>query len=136
MFDEFGINAGYVEELHALYRQSPLAVDPKWRAFFESDARFQSAGLAPQATSTPRADGDGGRANGTYRNGQDANGQDVNGHAANGIANGASSSTSSQRPSRPRPDWRRARRTGQPRTPSRATRRSSRRGSRGACSSS
>src|SRR5579859_5088684 len=35
MFEEFGINAGYVEGLHALYLQSPQAVDPSWRAFFE-----------------------------------------------------------------------------------------------------
>jgi 2-oxoglutarate dehydrogenase E1 component len=36
MFDQFGINAGYVEELHALYRQSPSAVDEKWRDYFRS----------------------------------------------------------------------------------------------------
>ncbi len=35
MFDEFGINAGYVEELHARYRQSPQGVDVKWREFFD-----------------------------------------------------------------------------------------------------
>jgi 2-oxoglutarate dehydrogenase E1 component len=36
MFEEFGINAGYVEELHARWRQSPQGVDPDWRAFFDS----------------------------------------------------------------------------------------------------
>jgi 2-oxoglutarate dehydrogenase E1 component len=35
MFEEFGINAGYVEELHLLWRQSPEAVPTNWRAFFE-----------------------------------------------------------------------------------------------------
>jgi 2-oxoglutarate dehydrogenase E1 component len=38
MFDEFGINAGYVEELHSLWLTSPQAVDPKWREFFEGGA--------------------------------------------------------------------------------------------------
>ncbi len=46
MFGEFGINAGYVEELHALYRQSPQAVDADWRKFFEEH--------------DPEANGDGG----------------------------------------------------------------------------
>jgi 2-oxoglutarate dehydrogenase E1 component len=36
MFDEFGINAGYVEELHARWRQAPQAVDEDWRVFFEA----------------------------------------------------------------------------------------------------
>ncbi|WP_407951514.1 2-oxoglutarate dehydrogenase E1 component [Pendulispora albinea] len=36
MFDEFGINAGLVEELHAKFQQNPQAVDGKWRTFFES----------------------------------------------------------------------------------------------------
>ncbi len=34
MFEEFGINAGYVEDLHARWQQSPQSVDDKWRAFF------------------------------------------------------------------------------------------------------
>lgn len=38
MFDEFGINAGYVEELHNQYLQSPQSLDPGWRAFFERRA--------------------------------------------------------------------------------------------------
>ena len=37
MFEEFGINAGYVEELHAAYMLSPHAVEPKWRSFFEAN---------------------------------------------------------------------------------------------------
>jgi 2-oxoglutarate dehydrogenase E1 component len=42
MFDEFGINAGYVEELHALYCRSPQAVDAKWRDFFDARAQGRS----------------------------------------------------------------------------------------------
>ncbi|MCL2778954.1 MAG: 2-oxoglutarate dehydrogenase E1 component [Polyangiaceae bacterium] len=34
MFDEFGINAGFVEDLHEQYRQSPRSVDEQWRRFF------------------------------------------------------------------------------------------------------
>jgi 2-oxoglutarate dehydrogenase E1 component len=34
MFEEFGINAGYVEELFHTWRGSPEAVAPNWRAFF------------------------------------------------------------------------------------------------------
>ncbi len=39
MFEEFGINAGYVEDLHNLWRQSPEAVTPTWRTFFEDQER-------------------------------------------------------------------------------------------------
>ena len=35
MFEDFGINAGFVEDLHARYRQSPQSVDDQWRAFFD-----------------------------------------------------------------------------------------------------
>ncbi|MGH7297239.1 MAG: 2-oxoglutarate dehydrogenase E1 subunit family protein, partial [Polyangiaceae bacterium] len=35
MFDEFGINAGYVEELHTRWLQSPQSVEAGWREFFE-----------------------------------------------------------------------------------------------------
>src|ERR1700678_531338 len=45
MFEQFGINAGYVEDLHARYRENPLAVDPEWRAIFE-----QGKGAPPFAT--------------------------------------------------------------------------------------
>ncbi|HEY1955731.1 MAG TPA: 2-oxoglutarate dehydrogenase E1 component [Polyangiaceae bacterium] len=34
MFEQFGINAGYVEELHAKWVQSPASVDEKWRRYF------------------------------------------------------------------------------------------------------
>ena len=36
MFDEFGINAGFVEDLHAQWRQSPQSVEEHWRTFFDS----------------------------------------------------------------------------------------------------
>src|SRR6185295_12923785 len=39
MFDDFGINAGFVEDLHAQYRQSPQSVDEHWRRFFEARDR-------------------------------------------------------------------------------------------------
>jgi 2-oxoglutarate dehydrogenase E1 component len=35
MFEDFGINAGYVEDLHARWLQSPHSVDEGWRRFFE-----------------------------------------------------------------------------------------------------
>jgi 2-oxoglutarate dehydrogenase E1 component len=35
MFEEFGINAGYVEDLHALWLQAPQSVAANWREFFE-----------------------------------------------------------------------------------------------------
>src|SRR5579863_9730050 len=35
MFDEFGINAGLVEELHTQWLQSPQSVDEEWQRFFE-----------------------------------------------------------------------------------------------------
>jgi 2-oxoglutarate dehydrogenase E1 component len=35
MFEQFGINAGYVEDLHARYRENPQEVAPEWRAIFE-----------------------------------------------------------------------------------------------------
>ncbi len=35
MFEEFGINAGFVEDLHVRYQQSPQSVDEQWRRFFE-----------------------------------------------------------------------------------------------------
>jgi 2-oxoglutarate dehydrogenase E1 component len=36
MFDDFGINAGFVEDLHAQYRQSPQLVEESWRSYFAS----------------------------------------------------------------------------------------------------
>jgi len=49
MFDDFGINAGFVEDLHAQYRQSPQLVDEHWRSYFASLERGESP--APPAAS-------------------------------------------------------------------------------------
>ncbi len=46
MFEEFGINAGYVEDLHNLWRQSPEAVTPTWRTFFEDQEKKASGASA------------------------------------------------------------------------------------------
>lgn len=35
MFEDFGINQGFVEDLHSRWQQSPQAVDEKWRQFFD-----------------------------------------------------------------------------------------------------
>ncbi len=43
MFEEFGINAGFVEELHARYQQSPQSVDEKWRTYFSDLERTGGA---------------------------------------------------------------------------------------------
>ena len=51
MFDDFGINAGFVEDLHAQYRQSPQSVEEHWREFFD--------GLDGNATTAKPANGNG-----------------------------------------------------------------------------
>src|SRR5580658_3950788 len=50
MFEQFGINAGYVEDLHARYRENPQAVGPEWRAIFEQ-------GMAPPPFATKGVNG-------------------------------------------------------------------------------
>ena len=53
----FGINAGAVEEIQALYLSNPEAVDPSWRARFESEALPPSpapSSSASAAVETPR----------------------------------------------------------------------------------
>jgi 2-oxoglutarate dehydrogenase E1 component len=46
MFAEFGINAGFVEDLHARWRESPSSVGEEWRQFFDSLERGEApAGL-------------------------------------------------------------------------------------------
>ncbi len=59
MFDEFGINAGYVEDLHTRWLQSPQSVEADWRRFFESGGTDGTS--APLA---PGANGHAGHANG------------------------------------------------------------------------
>ena len=48
MFDEFGINAGYVEDLHTRWLQSPQSVEADWQRFFEGNR-----GAAEIAPPTP-----------------------------------------------------------------------------------
>jgi 2-oxoglutarate dehydrogenase E1 component len=77
MFEEFGINAGFVEDLHARYLQSPQSVDEEWQRFFEARGRGQTPsgnGAAAQPAALPKANGNGGAAKGAaiYANGSAA----------------------------------------------------------------
>jgi 2-oxoglutarate dehydrogenase E1 component len=65
MFEDFGINAGFVEDLHARFRQSRQSVDERWRTFFDAYERGES----PLGTATQ-------------------NGRGTNGHAAAQTGNG------------------------------------------------
>src|ERR1700722_7888008 len=53
MFDEFGINAGYVEELHTLWLQAPQSVTAYWREFFEGNGAGDSVARAAPPAATP-----------------------------------------------------------------------------------
>jgi 2-oxoglutarate dehydrogenase E1 component len=53
MFAEFGINAGYVEELHARWVQAPHSVEEKWQRFFEQLDTATVAPPPPPVTMTP-----------------------------------------------------------------------------------
>jgi len=44
---DFGINAGFVEELYAQYLENPEKVDPSWRTFFEKRLAEAQATLGP-----------------------------------------------------------------------------------------
>src|SRR5579872_5370034 len=60
MFAEFGINAGYVEDLYTRWMQSPQSVDEVWRRFFETprpDA--PSPGGAPRTGPVAPTNGNG-----------------------------------------------------------------------------
>jgi 2-oxoglutarate dehydrogenase E1 component len=52
MFDDFGINAGYVEDLHNRWLQSPQSVEEGWRAFFE-ERLAAKGGTVPTPTPAP-----------------------------------------------------------------------------------
>src|SRR4051812_23987243 len=52
MFDDFGINAGFVEDLHAQYRQSPQSVEEHWRKYFASLDRGPERGHGDTPSST------------------------------------------------------------------------------------
>jgi 2-oxoglutarate dehydrogenase E1 component len=75
MFDEFGINAGYVEELHARWLQSPHSVEEGWRQLFEGNG----ATAPPAPAASPRPDVAKGTGNGWLAA---APTPPVNGHAA------------------------------------------------------
>ncbi len=59
MFEDFGINAGFVEDLHARYRQSPQSVDDPWREFFASLEADGARALEPSNhhASRPKVNG-------------------------------------------------------------------------------
>ena len=79
MFDEFGINAGYVEELHSRWQQSPHSVEADWQRFFEG------SGGPPGATvSAPAA----AAASAPSKNGKTVNGNGNIVANGNGAANG------------------------------------------------
>ncbi len=70
MFGEFGINAGYVEQLHNLYRQAPQSVAPEWRSFFEARESGDAISAPPTAGSNGRAGSNGTNGtNGSHTNG-------------------------------------------------------------------
>ncbi len=80
MFDEFGINAGYVEELHNRWLQSPQSVEEDWRKFFEG-----TGGAPGSAANTVIAPAKNGKAAHTNGNGTAT----TNGNGAvNGATNG------------------------------------------------
>jgi 2-oxoglutarate dehydrogenase E1 component len=56
MFEEFGINAGYVEDLHHQWRRSPEAIPASWRSFFESHENAAVTGSHAEAGYAMRAD--------------------------------------------------------------------------------
>jgi 2-oxoglutarate dehydrogenase E1 component len=81
MFDEFGINAGYVEELHNRWLQSPQSVEADWRVFFEG-----MTGPVEVPPPAPLA-----KTNGEITRDNGGNGNAGNGNAGNGnggVSNG------------------------------------------------
>ena len=68
MFAQFGINAGYVEDLHAKWLQSPQSVDEKWRRFFSEHEAGKPAIAQTKGNGTPkRGNGNGASAVSTLR---------------------------------------------------------------------
>ena len=54
-FAEFGINAGFVEDLHAQYRQSPHSVEEHWRLYFASLEHGEQGPADSRARSSTRS---------------------------------------------------------------------------------
>ncbi|MFO0680255.1 MAG: 2-oxoglutarate dehydrogenase E1 component [Polyangiaceae bacterium] len=75
-FAEFGINAGYVEDLHARYLQSREAVPENWRDFFDEREGFRTPNGGATSNGANGANGHGAVARGS----SDTNGS-ANGHA-------------------------------------------------------
>ena len=70
MFDEFGINAGFVEDLHAQYRQAPHSVDEEWRTFFDAFERGERVSAPGSSANGASATNGNGYASGNgYANG-------------------------------------------------------------------
>src|ERR1019366_8948405 len=86
MFDDFGINAGYVEELHSRWLQSPHSVEADWQRFFE-DSGSPPGATGTTAAAPPAAPSRNGNGSGKVASGN-ANGNGlVNGNAnGNGVA--------------------------------------------------
>ena len=80
MFEEFGINAGFVEDLHARYQQSPQSVDEEWRSFFQARDRGDTAS-APGTNRTNGAHSVNGNGAAAYAQAPAAR-QGVNGNGA------------------------------------------------------
>ncbi len=84
MFEDFGINAGFVEDLHAQYRQSRQSVDDQWRDFFDAFERGESPSAPAERShghTNGHTNGNGAAAYVTPTNGG-ANGAYVNGSSA------------------------------------------------------
>ena len=79
MFDEFGINAGYVEELHSLWLRAPQSVAANWREFFEGNGGPEQNGAAP-----PQAGANG--VNGAAAHGANGTNGSANGNGATALA--------------------------------------------------
>jgi len=57
MFDEFGINAGYVEDLHTRWLQSPQSVEEDWQRFFEGHRGAPEIAPPPSPPVVTKANG-------------------------------------------------------------------------------
>jgi 2-oxoglutarate dehydrogenase E1 component len=71
MFEEFGVNAGFVEELHTRFLQSPQSVEPLWREFFgdrqavpPAQAQTVAVTQSPATSPSPTYSNGNGSANG------------------------------------------------------------------------
>ncbi|MDB4942892.1 MAG: 2-oxoglutarate dehydrogenase component [Labilithrix sp.] len=80
MFEDFGINAGFVEDLHAQYRQSRQSVDEQWRSFFDAHERGESSQTRPAPSSDGEANGHSSGGDGAVAQAKGTNG--TNGHAS------------------------------------------------------